>query len=73
MTSTAGSLHMTRPRVTTRVRKLEAQLGYELFERKGRSLRRASLPGGAFVEEAIPALDHLQLADEWSPGPCPFQ
>src|SRR5262249_60817881 len=57
-TRAATSLHVTQPALSDGIRRLEAELGLELFHRVG---RRAvlSAAGEAFVEPARPVLRDL--------------
>lgn len=61
----ARRLHISQPPLTRQIRKLEAELGAELFDRSTRPIGLTPA-GTAFLEEAILALSHAERAVERS-------
>jgi DNA-binding transcriptional LysR family regulator len=59
----ASRLHLSRPALTTRIKELEIDLGYELFVRNTGEVTMTSA-GVAFVAEARQAMLHAERAFE---------
>lgn len=70
-TAAAGQLHLSQPSLHAKIRKLQAGLGVELYEREGRGLRLTAAGErlAAFARDATRRADDL-LADLHS-GPAP--
>lgn len=62
-TSAAGTLHLTVPAVSRRIKTLEAELGVMLFHREHRTLR-LTRAGKAYFETLSPAIDAIRLASD---------
>ncbi|PXY22872.1 LysR family transcriptional regulator [Prauserella muralis] len=62
-TRAAEVLYLAQPSLSVQIRKLEKELGVELFERLGRKVTLTTA-GEAFLEHARPALFHLERARE---------
>ncbi len=59
----AVSLHLSQPSVSTRIQKLEDELGVPLFHRAGRGVRLTEM-GKAFLPYAQNALESLREGRE---------
>jgi LysR family cys regulon transcriptional activator len=60
MTVAAGHLHASQPGVSRQIALLEEELGFQLFERQGRSLVRTTEAGADITERATTILRELQ-------------
>lgn len=60
-TRAAEQLYLAQPSLSVQVRKLEKELGIELFQRLGRRIELTAA-GEAFLEHVEPALSHLEQA-----------
>jgi LysR family transcriptional regulator, cys regulon transcriptional activator len=60
MTTAARSLHASQPGVSRQIALLEEELGFQLFERQGRSLTRTTEAGEDIVSRAAAILRELQ-------------
>jgi DNA-binding transcriptional LysR family regulator len=56
----AARLHTTQPAVSKQLRRLEEELGFLIFERRGRALSRVTASGERVVESARRVLDEIQ-------------
>ena len=52
ISAAAQKLHTSQPGVSRQIRVLESELGFELFVREGRALKRLTQPGQRVVERA---------------------
>ncbi|MBQ5951736.1 MAG: LysR family transcriptional regulator [Lachnospiraceae bacterium] len=59
MTEAAAALHISQPSLTATIRRLEEELGAELFERRGRNIRLSAF-GKAFLPYAENAVSELE-------------
>jgi len=69
ITAAARALHTSQPGVSKQVKLLEEELGFEVFEREGRTLTRVTPAGRQVVERAQRILDEVKnirrLSDEY--------
>jgi LysR family cys regulon transcriptional activator len=70
MTAAARRLHMSQPGVSRQIARLEEELGFQIFERQGRSLVRTTEAGENIVGRASVILRELQnirrTSSEWA-------
>jgi LysR family cys regulon transcriptional activator len=60
ITAAARALHTSQPGVSKQIKLLESELGFEIFEREGRTLTRVTSAGKQVVERARRILDETQ-------------
>jgi len=60
ITAAARALHTSQPGVSKQVKLLEQELGFDLFEREGRTLTRLTPAGRQVLERAFRILDETQ-------------
>ncbi len=69
ITAAARALHTSQPGVSKQIKLLEEELGFEVFEREGRTLTRITPAGRQVVERAQRILDEVEnirrLSDEY--------
>jgi LysR family cys regulon transcriptional activator len=69
VTAAARALHTSQPGVSKQIKLLEDELGFQVFEREGRTLVRVTPAGQQVVEKALSILEQVQnirrLSDEF--------
>ncbi len=69
ITAAARALHTSQPGVSKQIKLFEEELGFEVFEREGRTLTRVTPEGRQVVARALRILDEVknirQLSDEF--------
>ena len=60
ITAAARALHTSQPGVSKQVKLLEQELGFDIFEREGRTLTRVTPAGRQVVERALRILDEAK-------------
>lgn len=60
ITAAARALHTSQPGVSKQVKLLEQELGFDIFEREGRTLTRVTPAGRQVVERALRILDETK-------------
>jgi LysR family cys regulon transcriptional activator len=60
ITAAARALHTSQPGVSKQIKLLEQELGFDVFEREGRTLTRVTPAGRQVVERALRILDETQ-------------
>jgi len=69
VTAAARALHTSQPGVSKQIKLLEDELGFQVFEREGRTLTRVTPAGEHVVERAFSILEEVQnirrLSDEF--------
>jgi len=69
ITAAARALHTSQPGVSKQIKLLEQELGFDIFEREGRTLTRVTPAGRRVVERALRILDEAKnirlLSDEF--------
>jgi LysR family cys regulon transcriptional activator len=60
ITAAARALHTSQPGVSKQIKLLEGELGFDLFEREGRTLTRVTPAGKQVVERALRILDETK-------------
>ena len=68
ITAAARALHTSQPGVSKQIKLLEDELGFQVFEREGRTLTRVTPAGERVIEKALRILEEVQnirrLSDE---------
>jgi LysR family cys regulon transcriptional activator len=69
VTAAARALHTSQPGVSKQIKLLEDELGFQVFEREGRTLVRVTPAGQQVVDKALSILEEVQnirrLSDEF--------
>jgi LysR family cys regulon transcriptional activator len=60
ITAAARALHTSQPGVSKQIKLLEQELGFDVFEREGRTLTRVTPAGRQVVERALHILDEVK-------------
>jgi LysR family cys regulon transcriptional activator len=60
ITAAARALHTSQPGVSKQIKLLEDELGFQVFEREGRTLTRVTPAGEAVIEKALRILEEVQ-------------
>jgi len=60
ITAAARALHTSQPGVSKQIKLLEQELGFDIFEREGRTLTRVTPAGRQVVERALRILDETK-------------
>ncbi|MGC4029305.1 MAG: LysR substrate-binding domain-containing protein [Steroidobacteraceae bacterium] len=60
ITAAASRLHTTQPAVSKQLRQLEEELGFRIFERRGRALAKVTGPGERVIECSMRILREMQ-------------
>ncbi len=60
VTAAARVLHTSQPGVSKQIKLLEDELGFEVFEREGRTLTRITAAGQEVIEHAVRAIEEVE-------------